>query len=518
MRHSGRVAYGCGIECLGVTADVGVRMAKDGAGAFPLAFMGYGFLYAWGYVLWCTESLSTRSVTGVTYDLSWLVSSIAVPIVLVALAFVSRWRDVEHVRSAYVAAAVLGVVGTALSVAYQHVPAPLASSLAVASGLCTGVAGGLLSMLWSLTLSRLAAPVLEKVVPLSFLVSAGCCVAVPSLAQVPALVVALALVATCTGSLALCRRKLRETPLSAAWLEEESPTGVGSRAETPVGVARMLGFGVLAWAFMNVMPSGAPGGLTLGVDAPGLVGYVLAVVLALAIIRFAIRVDFQALAGMTLPLFVLSMTLFAVNGDAASFWAQVLNVALNSCCEIILLLYFVRIARACPDRRAFWLALGSAAGYAGVLIGQLGSMACARMGVAGQGDARFSLVVVCAYAFATLLIPQRTYDVPQGLPTGTAGDTASPAAGLGRLACEGQVADDPVASACARLAASCGLSAREAEVCEYLARGRSQTYIRDVLFLSKNTVATHVKRLYVKLGVHSKQELIDMVERAERGE
>ena len=49
-------------------------------------------------------------------------------------------------------------------------------------------------------------------------------------------------------------------------------------------------------------------------------------------------------------------------------------------------------------------------------------------------------------------------------------------------------------------------------MCEYLARGRSQAYIRDALFLSKNTVATHTRRLYAKLGVHSKQELIDLVE------
>ena len=49
-------------------------------------------------------------------------------------------------------------------------------------------------------------------------------------------------------------------------------------------------------------------------------------------------------------------------------------------------------------------------------------------------------------------------------------------------------------------------------MCEYLARGRSQTYIREALFLSKNTVATHVRRIYTKLDVHSKQELIDLVE------
>ena len=62
----------------------------------------------------------------------------------------------------------------------------------------------------------------------------------------------------------------------------------------------------------------------------------------------------------------------------------------------------------------------------------------------------------------------------------------------------------------ARIAAKGGLSARETEVLGYLTRGRSQPYIRDALVLSKNTVASHVKHIYQKLNVHSRQELLDL--------
>ena len=44
-----------------------------------------------------------------------------------------------------------------------------------------------------------------------------------------------------------------------------------------------------------------------------------------------------------------------------------------------------------------------------------------------------------------------------------------------------------------------------------LARGRSVPYIRDELVISKETAATHAKHVYAKLGVHSRQELIDLV-------
>ena len=73
-------------------------------------------------------------------------------------------------------------------------------------------------------------------------------------------------------------------------------------------------------------------------------------------------------------------------------------------------------------------------------------------------------------------------------------------------------ADDEFHRRCEKLSSTFGLSKRETEVLGYLAKGRSQPYIREELVLSKNTVSSHVKHIYAKLGVHSKQELIDLFE------
>lgn len=51
-----------------------------------------------------------------------------------------------------------------------------------------------------------------------------------------------------------------------------------------------------------------------------------------------------------------------------------------------------------------------------------------------------------------------------------------------------------------------------AEIFVYLAKGRDVQFIANELVLSKNTVRTHVKNLFTKLDVHSRQELIDLVE------
>lgn len=54
-----------------------------------------------------------------------------------------------------------------------------------------------------------------------------------------------------------------------------------------------------------------------------------------------------------------------------------------------------------------------------------------------------------------------------------------------------------------------GLTKRETEVVELLLEGRSLRIIQEELFISEGTARTHTKRIYAKLGVHSKQELID---------
>lgn len=65
---------------------------------------------------------------------------------------------------------------------------------------------------------------------------------------------------------------------------------------------------------------------------------------------------------------------------------------------------------------------------------------------------------------------------------------------------------------CARLAKECGLTKRETEIMTMLARGRNGKFIEEHYVVSYNTVKTHVKHIYMKLDVHSQQELIDLVE------
>lgn len=71
--------------------------------------------------------------------------------------------------------------------------------------------------------------------------------------------------------------------------------------------------------------------------------------------------------------------------------------------------------------------------------------------------------------------------------------------------------DERVHRFCEEKAKECGLTARELEVFELLAKGQRANDIKDQLTLSITTVRTHMQNVYQKLGIHSQKELTAMV-------
>ncbi len=65
---------------------------------------------------------------------------------------------------------------------------------------------------------------------------------------------------------------------------------------------------------------------------------------------------------------------------------------------------------------------------------------------------------------------------------------------------------------CNDVAAQYGLTDRETEIMVLFAKGRSAARIQEELYLSRGTVSTHLRHIYQKMDVHSKQELLDVIE------
>ena len=56
-----------------------------------------------------------------------------------------------------------------------------------------------------------------------------------------------------------------------------------------------------------------------------------------------------------------------------------------------------------------------------------------------------------------------------------------------------------------------GLSPREADVLELLIAGESSSQIQETLCIAPGTFNYHIRNIYAKLGVHSRQELLIFV-------
>lgn len=65
--------------------------------------------------------------------------------------------------------------------------------------------------------------------------------------------------------------------------------------------------------------------------------------------------------------------------------------------------------------------------------------------------------------------------------------------------------------ALSRIAGKRGLTARETEIVLLVSQGYSAKTIAEMLYLSPETIRTHIKRIYRKLEVHSKQDIIKLV-------
>ncbi|MEB1813481.1 helix-turn-helix transcriptional regulator [Adlercreutzia mucosicola] len=141
------------------------------------------------------------------------------------------------------------------------------------------------------------------------------------------------------------------------------------------------------------------------------------------------------------------------------------------------------------------IARGFAALFAGEILGVLvGAGALAAFGGAGAAPVLVTLAGVAAlYAYLFLFTDR---------------DMAALSVVVSRT--------DRFEEACALIAASAKLSKRESEILPLALRGRTAERIAGEFFISKNTVDTHLRRIYAKCGVHTRQELIDLGERTER--
>lgn len=74
------------------------------------------------------------------------------------------------------------------------------------------------------------------------------------------------------------------------------------------------------------------------------------------------------------------------------------------------------------------------------------------------------------------------------------------------------IQQDAIPACCNALRKQYNLTERQTEVMELIARGRDVTRIAETLCVSYHTARSHCRNLYTKLGVHKRQEILDLLE------
>ncbi len=134
--------------------------------------------------------------------------------------------------------------------------------------------------------------------------------------------------------------------------------------------------------------------------------------------------------------------------------------------------------------------------FVGIFIGwSVGALLYARLGKTGfdTGFSVFSIIIVIALVMLLVWDLVKSRKEESGEP-------------------QADAFLDKWRAACEEIAEAHELTNQETRIHTMLARGRNQHYIAEELFISPHTIKTHTYHIYKKLGVHSQQELIDMVE------
>lgn len=455
-------------------------------------YLGIGFVWAWIYCSFETSAVyPDRDGISINADPSWLASATVVVVAMIIGGIVLRKTDLSASKRMHVAAPALVAFGTILSgiVPLIGIEPWL---LYCASGITTGIGTALICLMWGDALSRLEIEQMEIAVPAASLVTLLCCLVFPYIQGVPG-ILAVASLPLISGALLKLFYREREGKPAAVRIVVRPQRGI---VLDIVRIAIVLFTAYLLIGCLGAMSESEDLVQQVsGVDIPTLIGSGFGLVLAVCFIMFSVRIDFSSLFRWLVPLLVLSVALFPWQEVAPNFISTTITCIADTSMQVITYIYMIGLAK----RKAMSpvLGIGLTQGFVqlGVLVGNL-------LGVwAGHAvfDGTLSVFVlalglICLISFVTML-------VPQGAKTPFVRD---------RL----DAPDDEweTKNQCARLAEGFGLSVREQQILEYLAKGRSQPYIRDELILSKNTVATHVKHIYQKLNVHSRQELLDLFE------
>ena len=420
-------------------------------------------------------------------------------------------------------------------------------ALFVLGALLTGVGSGFMWVMWGEYYAKVSQADVEFLAPVSAIVAAVLVLLVSSMSGWVAVALVTAFPLLSGFSLALSWRDVQEHGASAEHhgpqeqqayrsahdRAKDSPlAALGSLGRIGLGIVVACLFVCLEGAFWEVPERGV-----LPFQLVVLASIVLMAVVAVASTMGPRRVSLSFLYRWMCPLLVAGFAaLILFDGGLGAYLAYAVAIAARFGFCLITQMFFARFAAMGKTTAVQSFGLGWIFVHLGDFLGILLYVAVG----AGLGAGLFAAAQVAALSIVVLvavtmfvLNDERSFSLDPAAPRAGVAEAAGACAPAVPAASQRSTADPGLAPADPQpaegsatsdgepadqlglrirsLAREHELTPREVEVFDLLARGRSIPYVRDALFISKETAATHAKHVYAKLGVHSRQELIDLV-------
>lgn len=478
--------------------------------------LGFAFHPAWIYLLFYGSG-ALGDVLGHgenTHDLAYFLSM--APLILATLFGViatKRFMTLATSMPLVIGAPLATALGTLFYVANAVSPA---SSYLPLAGILTGFGSALVAARWAALFGRFSARAVVANLPLLLFLQAALCLSISYLSiqlQV-ALLVALPLAG---GSLLW-------------WSERRASTGIiGSRESHPAPSAASVSRSIalfLAFVFLIGFVSALLGAFGR-VDDRFDYGAWLDIAITLLVLLFVGQALFLTTRSSFVWLFVmptsaLLLVLLPQMRLSSDFLADVVYPIGAIVFELLLLFASTLLARmqhASPARMymagrfvyALSDVIGSLVGAAA--LGHWDAMAIAH-------GATIVLMSTVGLLFTAALIFALVNGAPlfirlqgEGIPTDNA-ETQGPPTAPGAPDNSAPLPLTPheaIVARCQELGEQFSLSDREREVLVLIAEGRSSARIQEDLSIAAGTVNYHTRNIYAKLGVHSRQEIIDMI-------
>lgn len=508
----------------------------------PLRRLGWAFLLAWVFCVFYAEEV--EGYTGAlgaqaSPDVGWHLFFSALPVsmsVVMLILIVALERRLgspaEHPALFWIAPAATAVSTPLLYCALPDFAATTA--VFVAGSVLTGFGSGLMWVMWGEYYAKVTQAEVEFLAPTSAVLAAVLVLLVSSMSGWVALAAVTAFPLLSGLCLLLSWRDAASSAAAGEYLgAHEQRAHAQAHDDARTGLVRVLvsmgraGLGILVACLFVCLEGSfwdAP-----AKDAPE------AQAVFLVSIAFMLAVGFSATAGprrvslsflyrWMCPALVVGFAALVVLGEGAgSYVAYVVAISARFAFCLITQMYFARYAVQGMATPVQSYGLGWIFVHLGDLLGVFALVFVS----AGRQAGLFDLDQVAAVSMALLVVTtmfvlndtksfafgasRRAGEAAQGGAQTANANEASAGEGDATVAVSAASEADDLTARIRELAASSGLTPRETEVFDLLARGRSVPYVRDALVISKETAATHAKHVYAKLGVHSRQELIDLV-------